>query len=294
MKGIFSTSILSKRIKRRDFLIAAALGVLGGGVVPQALAQNLNIIPSTPAGINDDDIKDYLSKLKNFDKPHKDDIIISGADYGILRSTVKRLFRLQSYMGHGYFYTLSFTGGIYMSGKDPAVGKFPASEIEFLEKIFYADAANYGFLGHKPIQNINLRINRKEIVRDSLTGSYLYKGAPVETFKKIKRILGDNVILTSGVRGLMKQFLLFLNKVYRNNGNVSLASRSIAPPGYSFHGIGDFDVGQAGFGSENFTSRFTLSEVYKKLSDLGYLKLRYTENNMLGVRYEPWHIKISA
>ena len=187
---------------------------------------NLNIIPSTPAGINDDDIKDYLSKLKNFNKPHKDDIIISGADYGILRSTVKRLFRLQSYMGHGYFYTLSFTGGIYMSGKDPAVGKFPASEIEFLEKIFYADAANYGFLGHKPIQNINLRINRKEIVRDSLTGSYLYKGAPVETFKKIKRILGDNVILTSGVRGLMKQFLLFLNKVYRNNGNVSLASRS--------------------------------------------------------------------
>jgi hypothetical protein len=33
--------------------------------------------------------------------------------------------------------------------------------------------------------------------------------------------------------------------------------------------------------------------VYKRLSELGYLKLRYPEDNTLGVRYEPWHIKIS-
>ena len=92
----------------------------------------------------------------------------------------------------------------------------------------------------------------------------------------------------------MKQFLLFLNKVYDSNGNLSLASRSLAPPGYSFHGNGDFDVGQVGYGALNFTGRFTETEVYKKLSERGYLKLRYPQDNMLGVRYEPWHIKINA
>ena len=99
--------------------------------------------------------------------------------------------------------------------------------------------------------------------------------------------------MTSGVRGMMKQFLLFLNKAYANNGNLSLASRSLAPPGYSFHGNGDFDVGQSGFGSLNFTAQFTETAVFKRLADLGYLKLRYPKDNLLGVRYEPWHIKVS-
>jgi len=92
----------------------------------------------------------------------------------------------------------------------------------------------------------------------------------------------------------MKQFLLFLNKVYICNGNLSLASRSLAPPGYSFHGNGDFDVGQAGLGAFNFTDRFTDTEVFKRLSELGYLKLRYPKGNPLGVRYEPWHIKVNT
>jgi len=99
-------------------------------------------------------------------------------------------------------------------------------------------------------------------------------------------------VLTSGVRSVIKQFLLFLNKAYANDGNLSLASRQLAPPGYSFHGIGDFDVGQAGFGYYNFTEKFIATDVYKKLADLGYLTLRYPQDNMLGVRFEPWHIKV--
>ncbi len=50
--------------------------------------------------------------------------------------------------------------------------------------------------------------------------------------------------LTSGVRGVAKQFILFLAKAEANGGNLSLASRSLAPPGYSYHGVGDFDVGE--------------------------------------------------
>lgn len=291
MGGTLNASVLFKPVKRRDFLKAIALGVVGWGVAPNALARNLNFPSSTPAETTDDSIKDYINKMKYFNRYHKNDILVSREEYRIFESTLQRLKRLQWYMGHGYFQKLSFNGGIYIARKYSEVGQFSRAELEFLEKIFYEDAANYGFYGQKPTKNLTERINKKDLVRDRSNGSYLYNGVPLETFKKIKRILGDNVVLTSGVRGIMKQFLLFLNKAHKYNGNLSLASRSLAPPGYSFHGIGDFDVGQAGFGSANFTVRFTRSGVYKKLCELGYLKLRYPRENRLGVRFEPWHIK---
>ena len=113
-----------------------------------------------------------------------------------------------------------------------------------------------------------------------------------EMVERLTRELGDRVILTSGVRSVVKQSLLFLNKAYNSQGNLSLASRQLAPPGYSFHGIGDFDVGQVGFGPANFTERFICTEVYRRLESLGYLTLRYPRDNCLGVRFEPWHIKV--
>ena len=111
-------------------------------------------------------------------------------------------------------------------------------------------------------------------------------------YKKLKNSAGDKLYLTSGIRGVVKQFLLFLDKAETNRGNLSLASRSLAPPGYSFHGIADFDVGQMGYGALNFTEQFTTTEVFKKLEDLEYVSLRYMEGNLKGVRFEPWHIKV--
>jgi len=73
----------------------------------------------------------------------------------------------------------------------------------------------------------------------------------------------------------MKQFLLFLNKAYQNDDNISLASRSLVPPDYFFHGVGDFDVGQVGFGAANFTELFTTTPIYKRLSEIGYLMRSY-------------------
>ena len=99
--------------------------------------------------------------------------------------------------------------------------------------------------------------------------------------------------LTSGIRSIIKQYRLFLNKAYQCGGNFSLASRQVAPPGYSYHGLNDFDVGQAGFGELNFTEQFTGTEAYSRLADLGYLNLRYPQDNLLGVRFEPWHIMVS-
>ena len=95
------------------------------------------------------------------------------------------------------------------------------------------------------------------------------------------------------MRGVVKQFQLFLSKAVTTGGNLSQASRSLAPPGYSYHAVGDFDVGRVGFGLKNFTADFADTPEYRKLIDLGYVDIRYTETNPFGVRHEPWHIKIA-
>ena len=73
---------------------------------------------------------------------------------------------------------------------------------------------------------------------------------------------------------------------------LSMASRSLAPPGHSFHGIGDFDVGKKGYGHRNFTADFAETDEFKRLKQLGFVKIRYHETNPFGVRYEPWHVKV--
>ena len=136
------------------------------------------------------------------------------------------------------------------------------------------------------------RIKKSEVVKIPRTGNYLYKGAPQELYENIRKHVGDKLYLTSGIRGVMKQFLLFFNKADKNKGNLSLASRSLAPPGYSFHGISDFDVGQVGYGALNFTGSFTSTEVFKKLNALEFVSIRYPKDNLKGVRFEPWHIEV--
>ena len=281
-------------MNRRDFL-RAALGVaIVGGYAPEVLAQVAGIPPASNPVNYDRFIKDYLHKIRNFDFHHQEDICLDQAQFGLLKSCVARFERLQRTVGHGNFYLLSFDDAIKISSNYPRVGSFTKEELTFLEMIFYSDAAHYGFLGQKPLQNLTARIQRRKVVKVPCTGNYLYKGLPLETYNKVRRDLGREVILTSGIRSVIKQFLLFLNKAYKHDGNLSLASRSLAPPGYSYHGIGDFDVGQVGFGADNFTERFTTTRIYRKLTDLGYINIRYQRDNLLGVRFEPWHIKVNV
>jgi len=282
-----------KKMKRRDFLKILTIGVLGWSITPEVVAQNMEILKQSPSENLDNHIKDYLNKMKYFNKSHDDDVQIDSSMYKVFESTVMRFRRLQQIVGHGNFQILSFDDGLKIAHKYSQVGAFSKAEIGFMEMIFYAEAQRYGFLGHKPLNKLTDRIKKKAVTKVPHTGNYLYKGLPLETFKKIKQQVGEQVVLTSGIRGIMKQFLLFLNKADKYNGNLSLASRSLAPPGYSFHGNGDFDVGQVGFGAANFTKRFSYTEVYKKLSEFGYLKLRYPQKNLMGVRFEPWHIKVS-
>jgi len=84
-----------------------------------------------------------------------------------------------------------------------------------------------------------------------------------------------------------------INKIYFYKGNITKASRDIAPPAYSYHSTGDYDLGKIGFGNANFTSRFALTREFKELKELPYLDMRYTIFNKDGIRYEPWHIKVN-
>jgi D-alanyl-D-alanine carboxypeptidase len=281
-------------MKRRDFLKAATAAIIASGIDPFALSAVAQKMPrqSTP-GV-DDHIKDYLHKMRNFDRAHADDRYLGKDKVLLLKSTVLRLKRLQRLVGHGNFHLLSLDYGLKLSRNYSKVGKFTQKELDFLEEIFYSDSSVYGFLGVKPLDRMTASINKRDVVKIPRSGNYLYKGKPQALYAKVKKHVGDKVYLTSGVRGVVKQFMLFLNKVNNNQGNLSLASRSLAPPGYSFHGISDFDVGQKGYGAMNFTDRFTTTEVFKKLEQLDFISIRYPKENMEGVRFEPWHIRVHS
>ncbi|MBF0357679.1 MAG: D-alanyl-D-alanine carboxypeptidase family protein [Magnetococcales bacterium] len=284
-------------MKRRDFLQKVGSGVVATGVgmsLPQTALAGFTTPPTTTKPkFRQKDLSIYLKKVRQFNDDHSGDIFLSEYQFQLLGTSLQRFRRLQKLVGFGNFYLLDFDNAIRFSQKHTSVGQFSMEELNFLEMIFYERASEYGFYGEKPMKNLTDRIPLREVVKVPNTGNYLYKGRPLETYKKIRAELGDQVVLTSGVRSVIKQFMLFLDKTYESDGNLSRASRSLAPPGYSFHGISDFDVGQRGYGRFNFTEKFVTTDVYKRLVDLGYLKLRYPKDNMLGVRFEPWHIKVN-
>ncbi|MBF0128001.1 MAG: D-alanyl-D-alanine carboxypeptidase family protein [Magnetococcales bacterium] len=289
-------------MNRRGFLkilTAGTVGALGSaGVMADACADALTTSSTRKSTqsreLRDDDMNMYLHKVRYFNEDHPDDVFLKEEQLQLLQSAVKRFNRIQKLVGFGNFYLLDFDQAVYIARTQTEVGSFSIEEVNFLEQLFYASASEYGFYGEKPLRNLTDRIPMQEVIKLPGTGNYLFRGQPEAMYQHIRKELGDQVVLTSGVRSVIKQFLLFLSKVAESNGNLSRASRSLAPPGYSFHGVSDFDVGQVGFGAYNFTERFISTPVFKRLKDLGYLRLRYPRDNLLGVRFEPWHIKVNV
>ena len=139
-----------KSMKRRYLLKALGLGCIGFGIAPEILAKAIN---GYFAGTNvypDDELKDYLFKIQNFNNSHEDDMLIESNLYTAFESTVMRLRRLQKLVGHGNFNILSFTDGLSLARNYSKIGKFTKQELSFMELTFYADGRRYGFLGQKP------------------------------------------------------------------------------------------------------------------------------------------------
>lgn len=234
----------------------------------------------------------YLEKIRNFDGDFPGDIYLSEINHLLLSPTIERLERVQRFIGHGNFNLIGFDEMLYFARNYEEIGEFDPAELAFMEEIFHTDATNYGFFGEKVNTDLTSRIAQADVEKIEGSGHYLLRGESLNQYNQIRSDVGGNILLTSGIRNVVKQMHLFLAKTRQSKGNLSKASRSLAPPGYSFHGIGDFDVGKIGLGEANFTIDFSNTEEFKRLITLGYVDIRYTDTNRYGVRYEPWHIKI--
>jgi D-alanyl-D-alanine carboxypeptidase len=228
-----------------------------------------------------------------FERDFPDDLLAKGREWELVKILARKLGQVQSYVGHGNFNIVSWDEMIGFARIAPGIDPFTKEETLFLERLFYFNASKYGFMGDKVFDKLTVQLNRREVYKVPYSGHFLKRGASLDVYSKVKDDVGETLILTSGFRGLVKQFHLFLEKTVETKGNYSRASRSLAPPGYSFHGRGDFDVGKVGHGLKNFTGDFASTDEYKRLIDLGYVDIRYTEDNLLGVRFEPWHIKVT-
>lgn len=204
----------------------------------------------------------------------------------------KKIELVKRYVGFGNFNILSFDDMLKVAARYSKIGAFTPLELSFIEEIFYADPHEHGFYGQRTMPTLTTNINKKEVMKIPRTGHYLFRGHSDESYNRIISDVGKSLVLTSGVRGIPKQMNLYFKKITSTKGNITLASRSLAPPAYSYHSIGDFDVGKKGWGYKNFTVSFARTEEFWRLQRLSYISMRYTINNRDGVRFEPWHVKI--
>ncbi len=234
------------------------------------------------------------SKVTNFDQDFADDIFCTPEKFKLMQSLVVKFRAVQSHAGHGNFNLLGMDEFILLAHHARGIEALTTNEKNFLEELFFFDAKLYGFYGDKSFHHFTDTIKKSNVEKVPYTGHYLRKGKSLQTYQKIVQDIGNSVVLKSLVPALAKQLHLFIEKTISTNGNMSRASRSLAPPGYSFHGHEDFDIGRVNYGLKNFTDEFAQTEEFKALQRLGYAEIRYTEANNLGVRFEPWHIKVTS
>jgi hypothetical protein len=235
------------------------------------------------------DIKDHLD-IENGAPPEP--IIASNEELSTLKAVQGKLAAVSRYVGQGNFNIISFDRARNVASSAASIGAFTDEQIVYIEALFHRDAREYGFYGEKVSSELTFTIDPKDVVKIPGSGHYLYREQSVDVFNKVKKDIGETIFLTSGVRGVPKQMYLFLSKTIVCNGNYSEASRSLAPAGYSYHAIGDFDVGKVGLGERNFTQDFAATREYEMLMQLGYIAIRYPRGNPFGVYFEPWHVEV--
>nr|WP_319393992.1 M15 family metallopeptidase [uncultured Desulfobacter sp.] len=297
----------TQKVDRRTFLKIAGSTALAGIWLPPAGGLKTVWAQDAPHGRAyppDQGVQDALVdaqgspgapdplKVLFFNRDFKDDVFLPDNEMPLLLSTHLRFKRIQRQIGHGNFCLAGFDEARAYAKTYGCIGAFSRPELDFLEKLFHRPAHEYGFMGKKTIRCLTWQVPLGKTIKVHGSGNYLYRGRSQSLYLDIRKKIGKEAVLTSGIRGVSKQFLLFLDKAVQSHGNLSMASRSLAPPGYSFHATGDFDMGEKGYGLDNFTEKFTQTRVYNRLASLGYIRFRYGPRNHLGVRYEPWHVEV--
>ena len=220
------------------------------------------------------------------------DKFLTADEYSTLLSLDTKLTKLRRHVGFGNFNLISYDDSLKIARMNRRIGAFTKEELSLIDRFFSDNPAKYGFYGERTCYYISNKISKKHVVKIPRTGHYVYKGTATEDYERIIGDIGDTLYLTSGVRNVMKQLSLYCSKLKRLKGNLTQTSKDIAPPAYSFHTIGDFDVGKLGLGSRNFTAAFAKTAEFREMRKLDYVSIRYSPNNSDGVRFEPWHVKI--
>jgi zinc D-Ala-D-Ala carboxypeptidase len=271
-------------MNRRNFLKLIATSTAFGAVGQDLLAKTV---------ISEDgDFYTVDSLKKEAGLSKEKDIYLDPKYHKSFYSVIKKLNIVQRNVGFGNYNIISFDETLKHARMSSKIGTFTKEELEFMEYIFYYNPDVHGFYGERTCNKITEIIKKNEIIKVPYTGHYLFKDRSLETYNTMLKDIGDSIVLTSGVRSIVKQMKLFLDKLESTNLSLSKASISLAPPAYSFHSSGDFDVGKKGLGYDNFTERFALTEEFSKMIKLTYVDIRYTVNNKDGVRYEPWHVTV--
>ena len=233
-----------------------------------------------------------ISPILAKEQLHTNDIYLKGQELKLFLSVKRKIRDIKKHVGYGNFNIISFDQALKYIKHTSKLESFTKKELDFIEKIFYEDPKKYGFYGKRTCFSLTEVIKTKDVYKVPHTGHYLYKGKPLSDYYRLKKDIGKDLILTSGVRSILKQMDLYFTKIHKLNFNISKASKIIAPPGYSYHSISDFDVGKKGLGADNFTTKFATTKEFQQLIKLDYIAMRYTKNNKDGVRYEPWHIQV--
>ncbi len=291
-------------MQRRQFFSSLIFGLTYGatrplwanGAVPLVKNQTSSDAPALAVDpqVDREQAARMQLKIDRYNEDFPDDIFLKPEKRALFKQVLDRISRVQTAVGYGRFNLMSFDGLLKIAAEVPEVGLFSQEEMHFIEEIFFTDAKSYGFYGEKVTDKLTTQIREKDTIKIAGSGHYLFRGRPEALYREITRDVGNDIVLTSGIRSVVKQLHLFLLKTEATGGNLSRASRSLAPPGHSFHGVSDFDVGKTGWGYRNFSDQFAESDVFKRLTDLGYVDIRYTRTNTYGVRFEPWHIKVST
>lgn len=270
-------------MNRRNFLKILACSTAMGSVGNTLLAKTI---------ISEEDDYYTVDSLNKLGQEKPKDIYLDQKYHKSFESVIKKLNLVQRHVGFGNYNIISFDEALNIARWSTKMDGFTKEELEFMEYIFYYNPNVHGFYGERTCKNITDEIDKRNILKIPYSGHYLFKDRSLDTYNNMIKDIGDSIILTSGVRSVMKQMKLFLDKLDRTNLNLNQASISLAPPAYSFHSSGDFDIGKKGFGYDNFTERFALTEEFSKMIKLTYVDIRYTINNKDGVRYEPWHVTV--
>jgi len=220
------------------------------------------------------------------------DVYLTHEEFRVLLDVNKRLKRLKKHVGFAHFNLISFDKALFFARNYSSIGAFTKKEIAFIEKLFYEDPSEYGFFGIKTCLNITHEIDESKVKKVPHTGHYLFKGKAEDDYQRIISDVGDTLVLTSGIRNVVKQLSLYIAKIYSCKGNMTKATIQLAPPAYSYHTISDFDVGRRDWGYKNFTADFATTDEFKRMKKLPYIGMRYTRNNKDGVRFEPWHVEV--